>query len=98
MTDNAEVCEIATGAFPISVVRAQYQGTSPITSGSVTTIKEILAQIPDLQNLYEETFDELSLCLPCDVSADPNFDEETREAAAGCRYTRRAKGYRIHNG
>ncbi|MEJ7842542.1 MAG: hypothetical protein WKF95_12295 [Rubrobacter sp.] len=75
-TGNAEVCEIATGAFPISVVRAKYAGADPVPSSSVTTIKEILAQIPDLQDLYEETFDELSLCLPCDVTANPDFDEE----------------------
>ena len=75
-TQNSEVCEIATGAFPKTVVRAKYAGTDPVPSGSVTTIKEILAQIPDLHDLYEETFDELSLCLPCDVTADPNFDEK----------------------
>ncbi len=75
-TQNAEVCEIATEAFPKSVVRAKYAGTDPVPPGSATTIKEIVAQIPDLHDLYEETFDELSLCLPCDVTADPNFDKK----------------------
>lgn len=76
VTENEEICEISTETFPQSVIRAKYRGTSPIPSGSVTTIKEILAQIPDLSELYEETFDEHSLCLPCDIRANPTFDTD----------------------
>lgn len=74
-TGNAEVCEIATQAMPKAVVRAHYGGTDPVTPGSTVTIKEVLAQIPDLHELYQETFDKWPLCLPCDVVADPNLDE-----------------------
>ena len=76
VTRNAEVCEIATQAMPEAVVGARYAGTDPVPAGSETTIKEILAQIPDLHELYQETFDEWPLCLPCDAVAHPNFDEE----------------------
>src|SRR5215213_9791792 len=30
LTENAEVCEIATGTFPKSIVKAKYTGTHPV--------------------------------------------------------------------
>lgn len=98
VTGNLEVGEIATGAFLKSVVRARYTGTKPVSSGSVTTIKEILAQIPDIHEPYEETFDELSLCLPCDVTAAQISTRRIRAAVAGYLCTRRERAYPTRGG
>lgn len=76
VTENAEVCDIATQAFPKAVVKARYAATHPVIAGSETTVKEILSQIPDLSELYEQTFDEHPLCLYCDVTAEPGFGED----------------------
>ncbi len=76
VTENSEVCDIATQSFPKAVVRAQYAGTNPVGAGSEVTVKEVLGQIPDLSEIYEQTFDEHPLCLYCDVTAEPGFGDD----------------------
>lgn len=65
---------IRASATP-NMIPALYQGTA-VAPGTQLTIKEVLAQIPDVAEMYESTFDEFSQCLRGDALAHNPYDED----------------------
>ncbi|MBM7556308.1 YaaC family protein [Halanaerobacter jeridensis] len=60
VTENIERSSIYIAPYPNRTKIKQYGGKED--SNNLITIKEILARIPELQNIYENTFDDYSKC------------------------------------
>jgi hypothetical protein len=78
VSGNSEMHWIRATGTP-NMIPALYQGTA-VAQGTQLTIKEVLAQIPDVAEMYESTFEEFSHCLRGDVQAHNPFEEEDGSA------------------